>query len=231
MRKPSAVLLVLLSLAVLAFWSLLPRGPGEAEAAARPTLRRGAAGEAVREVQQRLKGWGYYDGAVDGKFGPQTEKAVRFFQQRNGLAVDGVVGPATWAALGYSGGQAAAAGPQRPGVNIDLLARVVRAEAEAEPYEGKVAVAAVLLNRVADPRFPKTLEGVIYEPHAFESVSNGRIYQTPPSADDLRAARDAVNGWDPTYGAVFFWNPSKPVSSWVWTREIITQIGNHVFAR
>jgi len=230
-RRKAALPLVLLSLIVLGLWSLLPRGAGDAEAAARPTLRRGATGQAVREVQQRLKDWGYYGGAVDGQFGPQTEKAVRDFQSRNGLTVDGVVGPATWAALGYSGGQAASTGAQRPGVNIDLLARVVRAEAEAEPYEGKVAVAAVLLNRVADPRFPKTLEGVIYEPHAFESVSNGRIYQTPPSADDLRAARDAVNGWDPTYGAVFFWNPSKPVSSWVWTREIITQIGNHVFAR
>lgn len=230
MRKKVAVPVLLLTLIVLALGSLLPRGPGEAEAAARPTLRRGASGDAVREVQQRLRDWGYYEGAVDGKFGSQTEQAVRFFQSRNGLTVDGVVGPQTWAALGYSGGQTASAGPQRPGVNIDLLARVVRAEAEAEPYEGKVAVAAVLLNRVADPRFPKTLEGVIYEPHAFESVSNGRIYNTPPTADDLRAARDAVNGWDPTYGSVFFWNPSKPVTPWIWSRPIVTQIGNHVFA-
>ncbi len=230
MRKKVAVPVLLLTLIVLALGSLLPRGPGEAEAAARPTLRRGASGDAVREVQQRLRDWGYYEGAVDGKFGSQTEQAVRFFQSRNGLTVDGVVGPQTWAALGYSGGQTASVGPQRPGVNIDLLARVVRAEAEAEPYEGKVAVAAVLLNRVADPRFPKTLEGVIYEPHAFESVSNGRIYNTPPTADDLRAARDAVNGWDPTYGSVFFWNPSKPVTPWIWSRPIVTQIGNHVFA-
>jgi len=230
-RRKAAIPLILLVLITLAVGSLLPRGQGQAEAAARPTLRRGATGDAVREVQQRLKDWGYYEGPVDGQFGPLTEKAVRFFQSRNGLTVDGVVGPQTWAALGYGGGAAAAAGPERPGVNIDLLARVVRAEAEAEPYEGKVAVAAVLLNRVADPRFPKTLEGVIYEPYAFESVANGRIYQSPPTAEDLRAARDAVNGWDPTYGAVFFWNPNKPVSSWVWTRTIITQIGNHVFAR
>ena len=233
MRKGIAAVLVLCAAFVLGPGGLLSRGPaggrGEVEAAARPTLRQGATGDAVRDVQRKLKEWGYYNGAVDGVFGSQTAGAVRLFQQRNGLTVDGVVGPQTWEALGY-GGQTQAA-TSRPGVNIDLLARVVRAEAEAEPYEGKVAVAAVLLNRVADPRFPKTLEGVIYEPYAFESVSNGRIYSTPPTAEDLRAARDAVNGWDPTYGAVFFWNPATAVSQWVWSRPIITQIGSHVFAR
>jgi len=94
-----------------------------------------------------------------------------------------------------------------------------------------VAVAAVLLNRVDDARFPKSLEGVIYEPDAFESVSNGRIYSTPPTSADLQAARDALNGWDPTYKSVFFWNPSKPVNPWIWSRTITTQIGNHIFAR
>lgn len=230
-RKTAVPLLLILSLIALSAWSLLPRGAEQAEAAARPTLRRGATGDAVREVQQRLRDWGYYEGQVDGRFGPLTEKAVRFFQSKNGLTVDGVVGPETWAALGYSGAQAASAGAQRPGVNIDLLARVVRAEAEAEPYEGKVAVAAVLLNRVADPRFPKTLEGVIYEPHAFESVSNGLIWRRTPSAEAYRAAEQALNGWDPSWGALYFWNPSKPVSPWVWTRQIIVRIGNHVFAR
>jgi len=213
---------------------LVPRGP-EARAAPHPTLSWGSAGDDVSDVQRILRDWGYYAGPVDGQFGNETYQAVRFFQSRNGLTVDGIVGPETWAGLGYAGAPAADAGAaaaaQRPGVNIDLLARVVRAEAEAEPYEGKVAVAAVLLNRVTDSRFPNTLEGVIYEPDAFESVSNGRIYNTPATAEDLRATRDAVNGWDPTYGSVFFWNPSKPVSAWIWTRQIITGIGNHVFAR
>lgn len=229
MRKLAiAVMLPVLLTVFLAAHSLTP-----AEAQPMPTLYWGSSGDEVAEVQRILREWGYYDGPVDGQFGNETARAVRYFQSANGLAVDGVVGPSTWAGLGYSGAAAASGGAAtpRPGVNIDLLARLIRAEAEAEPYEGKVAVAAVLLNRVGDSRFPKTLEGVIYEPDAFESVSNGRIYATPPTPEDYQAARDAVNGWDPTYGAVFFWNPATAVSKWVWSRPIITQIGSHVFAR
>ncbi|HEY8391607.1 MAG TPA: cell wall hydrolase [Capillibacterium sp.] len=117
----------------------------------------------------------------------------------------------------------------RAGVDRYLLARLVHAEAEAEPYSGKVAVAAVLLNRIESPRFPNTLAGVVYQPLAFESVANGRIY-TNPSSEAIKAAGDAINGWDPTGGALFFWNPSKPVSRWIWSRRIIARIGKHVFA-
>lgn len=117
----------------------------------------------------------------------------------------------------------------RAGVDRYLLARLVHAEAEAEPYSGKVAVAAVILNRIENPKFPNTLAGVIYQPLAFESVANGRIYTTP-SSEAIKAAGDAINGWDPTGGALFFWNPSKPVSRWIWSRRIITRIGRHVFA-
>ncbi|HHT48199.1 MAG TPA: LysM peptidoglycan-binding domain-containing protein [Firmicutes bacterium] len=123
---------------------------------------------------------------------------------------------------------AAGRGGSRAGVDRYLLARLVHAEAEAEPYSGKVAVAAVILNRVENPKFPNTLAGVVYQPLAFESVANGRIY-TNPNSDSIKAAGDAINGWDPTGGALFFWNPSKPVSRWIWSRRIITRIGKHVF--
>jgi len=115
--------------------------------------------------------------------------------------------------------------------DVELLARLIAAEAQGEPYVGQVAVGAVVLNRVKSPGFPNTLSGVIYQPRAFESVSNGLIWRRTPTAEAYRAARDALNGWDPTYGALFFWNPNKPVSPWVWTRQIIVRIGNHVFAR
>ncbi|NLM37832.1 MAG: LysM peptidoglycan-binding domain-containing protein [Firmicutes bacterium] len=123
---------------------------------------------------------------------------------------------------------ARAAGGSRAGVDRYLLARLVHAEAEAEPYSGKVAVAAVILNRVESPKFPNTLAGVVFQPLAFESVANGRIY-TNPSSDSIKAAGDAINGWDPSGGALFFWNPSKPVSRWIWTRRIVARIGRHVF--
>ncbi|HEY8416617.1 MAG TPA: cell wall hydrolase [Limnochordales bacterium] len=126
---------------------------------------------------------------------------------------------------------AAAAGGAYRAEDVELLARVIAAEAQGEPYAGMVAVGAVILNRVRSPQFPNSLSGVIYQPHAFESVSNGLIWRRTPSAEAYRAARDALNGWDPTYGALFFWNPSKPVNPWVWSRQIVVRIGNHVFAR
>ena len=223
-------------MAVILAAAILPVYRGRAEAQIYRTISWGASGGDVSEAQVILRDWGYYGGAVDAVFGPQMSAAVKRFQRMNGLQIDGVIGPQTWAALGITVGAAAAApppaaGPAGRGVNVDLLARLIRAEAEGEPFEGKVGVAAVLLNRVQDARFPKSLEGVIYEPDAFESVSNGRIYNTPPTSADLQAARDALNGWDPTYGSVFFWNPSKPVNPWIWSRTVTTQIGNHIFAR
>jgi N-acetylmuramoyl-L-alanine amidase len=123
------------------------------------------------------------------------------------------------------------ASAQRRAGDVGLLARVVAAEAEGEPYQGMVAVAAVLLNRVESAKFPNTINGVVFQPQAFESVSNGLIWQRSPSQQAISAARDAVNGMDPTYGCLFFWNPSKPVSRWMWSRSITTRIGKHVFAR
>lgn len=112
-----------------------------------------------------------------------------------------------------------------------LLARLISGEASSEPYTGQVGVGAVILNRVKDPKFPPTVADVIYQPDAFESVSNGQIWASYPSRSNIQAAQQALNGWDPTYGCVFFWNPYKPVSSWIWSRNIVTQIGEHVFAR
>lgn len=193
-------------------------------------------GSDVRWVQERLRWWGYHRGAVDGIYGPVTAESVWRFQRRHGLTADGIVGPQTWAALGRpvrARARAARAAPARRNYranDLDLLARVIAAEARGEPYSGQVAVGAVLLNRVRDSRFPNTLQEVVYQPLAFESVANGSIYR-PPTAEARRAARDALNGWDPTRGSVFFWNPAKRVNPWVWSRPIVTQIGRHVFAR
>ncbi|MGI6406554.1 MAG: cell wall hydrolase [Syntrophaceticus sp.] len=130
----------------------------------------------------------------------------------------------------YTSENVADASPESRSDNMDLLARVIHGEAADEPYLGKVAVGAVMLNRVNSASFPNSISGVVFEPYAFESVSNGLIWQRTPSEESVRAAGEALNGLDPTYGALFFWNPSKPVSPWIWSRQIITEIGQHVFA-
>ncbi|GAB6179281.1 spore cortex-lytic enzyme [Desulfotomaculum defluvii] len=197
----------------------------------------GSSGTKVRAVQQKLKDWGYYDGAVDGYYSGKTASAVRKFQAYHGLRADGIVGSKTFSALGIntpppkttykvsSTGSIAYVGNDH---NVNLLARVIMGEAADEPYIGKVAVGAVILNRTKHSGFPQTLAGVVYQPLAFESVSNGQ-YNRPLSSEAVRAAHDALAGYDPTGGATFFWNPYKPVSRWIWSRRIVTQIGNHVF--
>lgn len=224
MNKRLAAFLLVLAMAL----ALLP---WTAAAAPRATLRWGSRGNDVSVAQRKLQAWGYYKGSVDGVYGRRMYAAVIQFQRKNGLRADGVVGPATWRALGETGaGGGGGGGAVRRTDDADLLARVISAEAKGEPYEGQVAVGGVILNRIRDSRFPNTLAGVVYQTHAFESVSIGAIYQ-PPTESTRRAARDALNGWDPSGGAVFFWNPSKPVSKWIWSRPIIKRIGNHVFAK
>jgi len=198
-----------------------------------PTLYWGSSGPNVSKVQSRLSDWGYYRGPVDGVIGGKTADAIRRFQARNGLAADGIVGRSTWAALGFSTStQSRPAYQPSRGVSnsddVNLLAHIVHGEAAAEPYIGKVAVAAVILNRVQSDKFPHTIAGVAYQPHAFESITNG-VANAQPSDESVKAAEDAINGWDPSHGALFFWNPAKPVSKWIWTRKIITEIGGHVF--
>lgn len=187
------------------------------------TYRQGSSGEQVRIIQTKLKNWGYYDGAVDGVFGSQTTQAVKYFQRKNGLTADGIVGPATLKALGMSGGGAAG-----QDASVDLLARVISAEARGEPYSGQVAVGAVILNRVSHPAFPNTIAGVVYQPGAFTCMTDGQFDQ-PVAQSAVRAAREALNGSDPSGGAIYYFNPATATSGWIWSRPLIVQIGNHRF--
>jgi len=196
-------------------------------------LEVGSSGSNVVKVQQRLIQFGYLKGTADGRYGEATRDAVILFQRRNGLAVDGRVGPSTAAALGVAlSSSSSSTVSASASVSSDqyLLARLVYAEARGESYKGKVAVAAVVLNRVRSASFPNTISGVIYQKNAFESVSNGSINLTPDS-DSLRAAREAMNGWDPTGGCLYFYN-ARTVSSgsWILSRTVKTVIGSHSFA-
>lgn len=200
-----------------------------AQAASADLYTRGASGATVKEIQTRLKSWGYYDGAVDGVFGSRTEAAVRYFQRKNGLSVDGKVGAETLAALGLptgvDGGGGAGGGAQG---DLYLLARIISAEARGEPYEGQVAVGAVVLNRVRHPSFPDTIAGVIYQTDAFTAVSDGQFDQ-PIAESAWRAASDALNGSDPSGGALYYFNPATATSKWIWSRPMIVTIGRHRF--
>ena len=195
-----------------------------AQQAQAATYRQGSTGEQVRIIQTKLKNWGYYDGAVDGIFGSGTAEAVRYFQRKNGLTADGIVGPATLKALGMSTG----GGGSGQESTVELLARVISAEARGEPYSGQVAVGAVILNRVEHPSFPSTIAGVVYQPGAFTCMVDGQ-FDEPVADSARRAARDALNGADPSGGAIYYFNPSTATSSWIWSRPLIITIGNHRF--
>lgn len=194
------------------------------------TLYWGVQGNDVRTVQDKLLRWRYYDGSVDGIYGARTYRAVRRFQAKNGLSVDGVVGPSTAKALGLSAGTTtvAATGGINRKTDEYLLARTIHGEARGEPYVGKVAVAAVVLNRVKSSSFPNTAAGVVYQPLAFTAVADGQINLTP-NKDSIKAARDALNGWDPTYGCLYYWNPATATSKWIWSRKVMLKIGKHWF--
>lgn len=194
-------------------------------------LKQGSRGDDVKTVQQKLKNWGYYSGSVDGIYGPKTKAAVEYFQRKNGLKVDGIVGKATFAALGMME-QAGQSGSQSNGyTNSDtyLLARCIYAEARGENYTGQVAVGAVVLNRVRSSKFPNTIAGVIYQKNAFTAVSDGQINLTP-NQTAINAAKDAMNGWDPTGGCLYYYNPATATSEWIFSRETVVTIGKHVFA-
>jgi len=216
---------------ILALMMLFPN------ASAAVVLEVGSSGENVRKVQQRLVQYGYITGTPDGRYGERTRDAVRAFQRKNGLAVDGRVGPGTAAALGVTltgGGSSGGSTSTQTAAKIvsadhRLLSKLVYAEARGEPYKGQVAVAAVVLNRVASSSFPNTISGVIYQSGAFSCVSNGQINRTP-NASAIRAALDAMNGWDPTGGCLYFYNPAGTSDRWIRTRTTKTVIGNHRFA-
>ncbi len=194
-------------------------------------LKQGNEGQAVKDVQTKLKQWGYYSGSVDGIYGSQTKNAVIKFQKKNGLTADGIVGKETFEALGLNKYVTSSGTTSTSSGDELLLAKAIFAEAEGEVYVGKVAVGAVLLNRVADSEFPNTLSGVIYQSYALESVSNGRFNSSANNADCVKAAKAAISGWDPAYGCLYFWNPATATSTWIWSREIVVKYGNHVFGR
>lgn len=200
----------------------VPRTEEPAEAAT--VYKQGSTGSVVKTIQTKLKNWGYYTGSVDGIFGAKTTAAVKAFQKKNGLTVDGVVGSKTAAAMGItlSGATSSSSGDSY------LLARLIYAEARGEPYTGQVAVGAVVLNRVKSSSFPNTVSGVIYQAGAFDVVSDGQINLTPNDTA-IRAAQDALNGWDPTYGCLYYYNPATATSKWMLSKTVHLTIGNHVF--
>ena len=213
-KKRGIVLLLMINLAVLAVFQALP---------AAAAYKKGSAGSVVTQIQQKLSQWGYYSGTVDGVYGSQTEKAVRQFQRKNGLTVDGVAGKQTLAAMGIS--DTASTGQSN---DAALLARLISAEARGEPYTGQVAVGAVVLNRVKHPSFPNSISGVIYQRGAFSCLDDGQFDQ--PVADSAyKAAQDALGGWDPSGGAIYYFNPTTATSAWIWSRPLLTTIGKHRF--
>ena len=190
--------------------------------------KKGSSGVMVSQIQTRLKSWGYYSGAVDGVYGSATEKAVRYFQSANGLAVDGQAGDKTLAALGlYDTGSSGSSGSSASG-DAALLARLISAEARGEPYIGQVAVGAVVLNRIKHPSFPNSLSGVIYQSGAFSCIDDGQ-FNEPVADSAYRAANEALNGSDPTGGAIYYFNPVTATSKWIWSRPLLLVIGKHRF--
>ncbi len=188
------------------------------------TYRRGSAGSVVTQIQRRLSDWGYYFGSVDGVFGSGTESAVKYFQRKHGLKPDGIAGNATLAAIGINTGASATSRTN----DVNLLARLISAEARGEPYSGQVAVGAVVLNRTKHPSFPHSISGVIYQKGAFTCLQDGQFYE-PVSDSAYKAARDSLNGWDPSGGAIYYFNPATATNKWIWSRPLIVVIGKHRF--
>ncbi len=190
----------------------------------------GSRGSEVTQIQTKLKRWGYYKGNIDGIYGSQTVEAVKYFQRKNGLAVDGIAGPKTLQAMGIYSSSSSSSGTSSNSNDLNLLSRVVYGEARGEPYAGQVAVAAVCLNRVKSSSFPNTLAGVVYQSGAFDAVADGQINLTPNSTA-RKAAQDALNGWDPSYGAIYYFNPATATNKWIWSRPMTVTIGNHRFCK
>ena len=191
----------------------------------------GSRGTEVRTIQDKLKRWGYYNGSVDGIYGTQTLNAVKKFQQKNGLTVDGIAGPKTLSAMGINSSSSGSSGSSGSNSSdVTLLSKLIYGEARGEPYTGQVAVGAVIMNRVRSSSFPNTIAGVIYQPGAFDAVSDGQINMTANSTAK-KAAQDAMNGWDPSYGAIYYFNPSTATNKWIWSRPMTVTIGKHRFCK
>ena len=194
------------------------------------TSRRGSSGSEVRKIQEKLKRWGYYSGNVDGIYGNKTVEAVKYFQRKNNLTVDGIAGTKTLKAMGiYSSSTSSSTGASNSS-DLNILSKLIYAESRGEPYTGQVAVGAVCLNRVKNSSFPNTLSGVIYQKGAFDAVSDGQINLTPNSTAK-KAAQDAINGWDPSNGAIYYFNPATATNKWIWSRPVTVTIGKHRFCK
>ena len=217
-----ALLLVTVVVGIVSFYSV----PQSSEEVA--VLKQGSSGSQVRTLQTKLNRWGYNCGTVDGIFGTKTLNAVKQFQRNNGLTVDGIVGAKTAAALGMTLSSGSSSNSSYNSSDVYLLAKCIYAESRGEPYLGQVAVGAVILNRVRSSSFPNSISGVIYQPYAFTAVSDGQI-NLEPNETAYSAARDAMNGWDPTNGCIYYYNPATATSSWIWSRTVKLTIGKHRF--
>ncbi len=227
-KAKNIILLIVLIISIISFlsYNIFFRGDRNTSYA---LSKYGSRSDEVRQIQTKLKRWGYYNGAVDGIYGSQTLSAVKWFQSKNGLTVDGVAGPKTLSAMGiYS--SSASNSTTNSSSDINLLSKLVYAESRGEPYTGQVAVASVVLNRVKSSSFPNSVAGVIYQSGAFSVVNDGQINLTP-NATAKKAAQDAINGWDPSYGAIYYFNPNTAKSAWIWSRPLTVVIGNHRFCK
>lgn len=224
MKKKIIFIILLLGL-VVTFDVVLMSWNSEVEALS----KYGSRGTEVRTIQEKLKRWGYYSGSVDGIYGSQTVSAVKSFQKKNRLTVDGIAGTQTLKAMGITFSSSSSSSSNNSS-NVNLLARVVYGEARGEPYTGQVAVAAVVLNRVKSSKFPNSISGVVYQSGAFDAVADGQINMTPDTTAK-KAAQDALNGWDPSYGAIYYFNPSTATNKWIWSRPMTVTIGKHRFCK
>lgn len=223
-KRSVAALLVLLTV-IVGIIAFSTTSPAEETA----VLKMGSSGSQVRTLQTKLNRWGYDCGTVDGIFGSKTLAAVKQFQKNNGLTVDGIVGAKTAAALGMTLTSGSSSNSSYNSSDVYLLAKCIYAESRGEPYLGQVAVGAVVLNRVKSSSFPNSISGVIYQPYAFTAVIDGQI-NLEPNETAYSAARDAMNGWDPTNGCLYYYNPATATSSWIWGRTVKLTIGKHRFA-
>ncbi len=231
MKKTIKIVAILLMVCAMSFFvTNVVSTPTQVQTAYAITLKQGSRGETVKKMQRKLKNWGYYTGAVDGIYGKQTTSAVKYFQRKNKLTVDGIAGKKTLAAMGiYDNSSSSSNSGGYSSQDVALLARLIYGEARGESYVGQVAVGAVVMNRIRSASFPNTMSGVIYQKYAFTAVDDGQINLTP-NATAKKAAQDALNGWDPTYGALYYYNPATATSQWIFTRQTTVTIGNHVFA-
>ena len=215
------LLIIVLTIALIAFLNI--------KKSVEVLSKYGSTGNEVKQIQTKLKRWGYYNGSIDGIYGSKTVAAVKYFQKSNGLTVDGIAGTKTLNAMGIYN-STSSNNTTASTSNLNLLSRLVYSEARGEPYTGQVAVAAVVLNRVSSSAFPNTIAGVIYQSGAFDAVSDGQTNLKPDNTA-TKAAQDALNGWDPSYGAIYYFNPNTATSAWIWSRPLTVVIGNHRFCK